>query len=91
MDFKDKKYQFIFATTVLERGITIKDVFVVVLIFNKQIFDKSSLVQMFGRVGRNFNNPYGEAYIFSSVFDKEITLAIDDIKEANRKYELSVL
>lgn len=91
VDFKDKKYQFIFATTVLERGITIKDVFVVVLIFNKQVFDKSSLVQMLGRVGRNFNNPYGEAYIFSSVFDKEITLAIDDIKEANRKYELSVL
>ena len=91
MDFKDKKYQFIFATTVLERGITIKDVFVVILIFNKQVFDKSSLVQMLGRVGRNFNNPYGEAYIFSSVFDKEITLAIDDIKEANRKYELSVL
>lgn len=91
MDFKDKKYQFIFATTVLERGITIKDVFVVVLIFNKQVFDKSSLVQMLGRVGRNFNNPYGEAYIFSSVFDKEITLAIDDIKEANKKYELSVL
>lgn len=91
MDFKDKKYQFIFATTVLERGITIKDVFVVVLIFNKQVFDKSSLVQMLGRVGRNFNNPYGEAYIFSSVFDKEIALAIDDIKEANRKYELSVL
>ena len=91
MDFKDKKYQFIFATTVLERGITIKDVFVFVLIFNKQVFDKSSLVQMLGRVGRNFNNPYGEAYIFSSVYDKEITLAIDDIKEANRRYELSVL
>ena len=91
LDFKEKKYQFIFATTVLERGITIKDVNVVILVFNKQVFDKSSLVQMLGRVGRNFNNPHGEAYIFSSVFDKEITLAIDDIKEANRKYELSVL
>lgn len=89
--FKEKKYQFIFATTVLERGITIKDVNCIIVIFNKKVFDKSSLVQMLGRVGRNFNNPYGEAYIFSSVHDKEINLAIEEIKGANKKYEMSLL
>ena len=90
-DFKNKKYQFIFATTVLERGITIKDVNVIVLIFNKNVFDKSSLVQMLGRVGRNFNNPTGDAYILSSVLDGEINDAVDDLKKANQKYEMSIL
>ncbi len=90
-DFKNKKYQFIFATTVLERGITIYDVNCIILIFNKGIFDKSSLVQMLGRVGRNFNNPTGEAYIFSAVLEKEIKEAINDLKEANQKYEMSLL
>lgn len=89
--FKEKKYKFIFATSVLERGITIKDINVIILIFNKKVFDKSSLVQMLGRVGRNFKNPYGEAYILSSVFDKEIFKAINDIKEANYQYEMSLL
>ena len=90
-NFKNKKYQFIFATTVLERGITINDVNVIVLIFNKGVFDKSSLVQMLGRVGRNFNNPIGDAYILSSVLDDEIKQAIDDLKRANKKYEMSIL
>lgn len=91
MAFKNKKYQFIFATSVLERGITIKDVNVLILIFNKGVFDKSSLVQMLGRVGRNFNNPYGKAYILSSVLGKEIKEAISELKDANKKYEMSIL
>ncbi len=89
--FRNKKYQFIFSTTVLERGITIKDVNVIVVSFNKNVFDEGSLVQMLGRVGRNFNNPYGEAYILSSHKDIEIEKAINNLKENNEKYEMSLL
>ena len=83
IDFKNKKFQFIFATTVLERGITIKDVNVIILDLNANIFDTSSLVQMLGRVGRNFKNPYGEAYILSNHFDRSIIESVRYLKEAN--------
>lgn len=89
--FKDKEYQFILATTVLERGITIYDVNVIILNVLPGVFDCGSLVQMLGRVGRNFNNPYGEAYILSRKNDEEVKLAIEEIRRANKSYELSLL
>ena len=90
-DFKNKKYQFIFSTTVLERGITIKDINVIIINLNKNVFDEGSLIQMLGRVGRNYHNPYGEAYILSKYRDVEIKKAISYLREANRKYEMSLL
>ena len=89
--FKNKEYKFIFSTTVLERGITIKDVNVIVFYDRKNAFDKSSMIQMVGRVGRNFNNPFGKAYILTSAFNKDIKECISEIKEANHKYEMSLL
>ncbi len=89
--FKEKKHQFIFSTTVLERGVTFKDINVIIISFNKNVFDEGSLVQMLGRVGRNFNNPYGKAYILSNHKDKEIDKAINNLKENNKKYEMSLL
>jgi len=82
LDFKNKKYQFIFATTVLERGITIKDVNVVILNFD-YTFDESNLVQMLGRVGRNIDNPIGEAYILTNHLDKNIKNTMNYLREAN--------
>ena len=90
-DFKNKKYQFIFSTTVLERGITIKNINVIIINLNKNVFDEGSLIQMLGRVGRNYHNPYGEAYILSKYRDVEIKKAISYLREANRKYEMSLL
>lgn len=89
--FKNKEYQYIVSTTVLERGITIKDVNVIVYYDRQNAFDKSSLIQMTGRVGRNYKNPYGDAYIFSNNINKEIINCVNEIKEANHKYEMSVL
>lgn len=87
--FKNKDYQFIFATTVLERGITILDVNVIVLDFKQGCFDESSLIQMTGRVGRNYKNPYGYAYILSTHVSKEIENCVNNLREANG--ELSIL
>lgn len=82
LDFKNKKYKYIFATTVLERGITIKDVNVIILNFDN-LFDEANLIQMLGRVGRNYKNPYGQAYILSNHFDPKITSTIKYLQEAN--------
>ena len=80
--FKNKKYKFIFATTVLERGITIKDINVIILSFD-HIFDEANLVQMLGRVGRSIDNPYGEAYILTKHYDHNIVSTINYLKRAN--------
>lgn len=82
LDFKNKKYKFIFATSVLERGITIKDINVIILNFGN-IFDEANLIQMLGRVGRSIDSPYGDAYILSDHFDKNINNTIKYLEYAN--------
>ena len=89
--FKNKEYKFIFSTTVLERGITIKDVDVIILYDRSDAFDKASLIQMTGRVGRNYKNPYGKAYILTNKINKDIKSCLKEIKEANKIYEMSIL
>lgn len=91
-DFKTKKYQIIFSTTLLERGITINDVNVIILHDRKDAFSKESLIQMCGRVGRSINNPYGKLYIISSSsFDSNVRDCKKEIKGANYKYEMQAL
>lgn len=90
-DFKDKKYQFIFSTTVLERGITIKDVDVVISFDRDKSFDKSAIIQMAGRVGRGVGNSDGKVIILSSCKSKDIDESIKEIKEANEKLAMSIL
>jgi len=82
-NFRNKNYQYIFATTVLERGISINDINVIIINFEKGLFDESNLVQMVGRVGRNYLNPYGKAYILTLHKDKEINKTISYIRKAN--------
>ena len=80
--FRDKKFQYIFATTVLERGITIRNVSVIILNFAR-IFDQSNLVQMLGRVGRGTGSVFGEAYVISDHFDSSIQKTLSYLKKAN--------
>lgn len=89
--FKNKEFKYIFSTTVLERGITIKDVNVIIIYDRTFAFDKSSLIQMIGRVGRNYKNPYGDAYILTSSRDRTIMECVNEIKKANNIYEMSLL
>ena len=89
-DFRKGKYQFIFSTAVLERGITIKGVEVALLIRYKS-FDQGSIVQMVGRVGRDVEDLGGEAYILATSYHQDIKKAIDYLKEANRELEMSLL
>ena len=86
--FKDKKFKFVVATSVLERGITIPGVDVVILKLYDGIFDKASLVQMSGRAGRAFTHPDGGVFILTTSLDKEIRSCLKEIDEANAVYLL---
>ena len=51
-DFREKKYQYLVTTAVLERGITVKDLQVIVFHADSYIYDDHALVQIAGRAGR---------------------------------------
>lgn len=86
--FKNKEYDFMIATTVLERGVTISGVNVVIINILKNVFDKSSIIQMTGRVGRSFKYPIGDAIIYTSYINEEAIKAKKEIEYAN---EMSLL
>ena len=52
------------STTILERGITVKDVDVIVLEADDRVFTHQTLIQICGRVGRSYEDPYGSIYFF---------------------------
>ena len=91
LKFRNDVYRYAISTTVLERGISLNRISVYILYDHPDAFDTSSLVQIVGRVRRGLNSETGEAYIISSVFSKDIRGCINQLKEANRKYEVSVL
>lgn len=81
-DFKERKYQFIISTTVLERGITIPNIDVIILDYDK-IFDQSSIIQMLGRINRGINDNSGKAYIMTDSINKKIIDIINYLRKAN--------
>ncbi len=81
--FRKGRYQFIFSTSVLERGITIKNIDVIILDYDG-IFDEGSLVQMTGRVGRGIDDDEGRSWLIAQRKDKAIRDTIAYLERANR-------
>lgn len=76
---------FLFATTILERGITIPKVDVLILSCNHVVFDEASLIQIAGRVGRSMDHPYGTCIFLAQSFEKEMKKCIERIKWMNKE------
>ncbi|MER2108697.1 MAG: DEAD/DEAH box helicase family protein [Solibacillus sp.] len=74
-------------TTILERGITIKNVQVAVIGAEQTIFTASALIQISGRVGRNADFPAGDIVFFHHGLTAEMDEAIDEISLMNRGSE----
>lgn len=81
--FKELKRGVIFTTTVLERGITIKDAQVIVFNAEHSLFDKDTLIQISGRVGRHKQFYKGDIVFVCKNKSKEIKRAIRVIKKSN--------
>lgn len=83
-DFKKGKLDFLITTSVLERGVTIKNL--QVLVFhadNRSIYDSSTLIQISGRVGRKMDAPNGEVVFFAQKQTEEMSDAIRKIEHYN--------
>lgn len=70
-------------TTILERGITIKNVQVAVVGAENKIFTDSALIQIAGRAGRNKDFADGDVVFFHHGISAEMDSAIRQIKQLN--------
>lgn len=82
-DFRQKKYMFLVTTAVLERGVTIKDLQVIVFLADHAIYDSHALIQISGRVGRKSDAPDGEIIYICRKNTAEIKESIKEIKASN--------
>lgn len=82
-DFKEGKYKFLVTTAVLERGVTFKNLQVIIFDADNSIYDSQALIQISGRVGRKIDAPEGEVIFLVNKDTDEIKKAIGTIKSKN--------
>lgn len=85
--FKNGKFQYLVATAVLERGVTIKDLQVVIFEANNSIYDEAALVQISGRVGRKFDAPDGEVFYVAEKTTFAMEKSIQTIRNKNKSLQ----
>ena len=83
-ELKDGQLDVIVSTSLLERGITIEDVQVIIYHGEHALFDRRTLIQMAGRVGRKISHPQGHVYILSSEHTSSIRQCIHTLKKLNK-------
>lgn len=76
---------YLVSTSVLERGVTFKDCFVIVLFADHPVFSKSSLIQIAGRVGRGMNPKKGEVIFWQNSLSDAVNLSCQEISEHNQR------
>lgn len=81
--FRNRQLHFLFTSTILERGITLKGVNVIVLEADHCVFDEASLIQIVGRVGRSKDQPTGEAYLLARHTSLGMKRCVEAIKRMN--------
>ena len=77
-DFRNDKYFYLVTTAVLERGVTLKNLQVLIINADHEEYDKAALIQISGRVGRKKEFPDGDVIY---VAKKKTTSMLDSIKE----------
>lgn len=83
-DFRKGKYKALVTTAVLERGVTVKNLQVIIFKADHPLYTSSALVQISGRVGRKKDAPTGEVIFIGDKTSREMELAIEEIERANK-------
>lgn len=82
--FRDRKLNLLLTTTILERGVTFKNVWVIIIAADDPIYTAASLVQIAGRVGRAKDDRNGLVLYCYHRYTKNIRSSIKQIKEMNQ-------
>ncbi|WP_245711595.1 DEAD/DEAH box helicase [Gracilibacillus ureilyticus] len=83
--FRDKEFDLLITTTILERGVTFPSIDVVILDAGHEVFDEAAIVQIAGRAGRSPEDPTGKVLLLHQGKTNAIVDAITQIKGMNRK------
>lgn len=83
-DFKEGKYRYLVTTAILERGVTVRNLQVIVFLADHAIYQTSTLVQIAGRSGRKKEAPEGRVIFICEKETIEIENAIHEIEAANK-------
>ena len=81
--FRNGEYKYLISTAVLERGVTLKNLQVIIFMADNNIYNESALIQISGRVGRVINYTNGEVIYLSDKKTKDMVSSIKKIDEAN--------
>lgn len=87
--FKKGKIQVLITTSILERGVTVKDLQVIVFKANHALYTSAALIQIAGRVGRKIGATTGEVIFIGEYLNENIKAAIKTIETTNRRALLS--
>ncbi|MDO4666454.1 MAG: DEAD/DEAH box helicase [Streptococcus sp.] len=83
--FRKQSLTILVSTSILERGVTFPCIDVFVVQANHYLFNRSTLIQIAGRVGRSLERPTGELIFFQNGSNHSIEGAIQEIKKMNRE------
>lgn len=83
-NFREGKYKFLVTTAVLERGVTVKNLQVIIFDADHPLYDSQALIQIAGRVGRKIDAPEGDVFFLVNKPTKEIEYAIETIRSKNK-------
>ncbi len=82
--FKKNKLLFLVTTSILERGVTIKNLQVIVYNADNYLFDSKALIQIAGRVGRKIDAYDGEVVFLGGYNSTSMQEAKTKILQANK-------
>ena len=83
--YRQKKYELLITTTILERGVTFPSVDVVILDAGHHVFDEAAIVQIAGRAGRSPVDPTGDVLLIHQGLTEAIKAAIKHIQSMNNR------
>lgn len=86
--FRDNEFKILISTTILERGVTFKNINVIIYNANHKIFDSKTLIQISGRVGRDYHYHDGDIYFLCTKTNHEISKCIKQISYSNEMSSL---
>lgn len=81
--FKDRKIDYLVTTSILERGVTVRNLQVIIYHCDHDLYDWATLVQISGRVGRKADAKEGDVIFYAMEQTYAMDEAIRVIEEAN--------
>lgn len=85
--FRNGNIKALVTTAVLERGVTVKNLQVIVFRADHPLYTSQALIQISGRVGRKKDAPFGEVIFIGDKTTNEITECIKEIQRANKSLQ----